>query len=140
MVSRRSVPLVLVVACLVASVALSGMASSRTWMAGGHATPEQLALHQLYESLGVHDHHGHADVEASSDTVPGVTMVGIGPAWSVAVPGGAADPGQVARHSRDVDPGASAQLTTLMRIQPGDPHQPSSPDDLALDPPPRLAA
>lgn len=130
----------LVVAFVAASIALSDMMSSCTWLDGGHATPEQWAVHQFYESVGAHDHHGHADVAATDTTRPDVTVIGIGPTWSAAVPGSATNPGQGARDTGGVDLVVSSLLTPLMRVQPGDLRQPAGPDFLTLDPPPRLAA
>jgi len=137
-VSRRSAPLLLVVACVVASIALSDAASARAWLAGGHATPEQLALHQLYESLGLHDHHGHAPAQDSGAIASEQVSFVSSPSLTVAVPGGAADPGQLARAFQDAI--AAPSLVTLARLVNSDDPRPMSSDFLVLDPPPRLAA
>lgn len=135
----RSPGLLLVVACVIASVAMSDAASARSWLAGGHATPVQFAQHQLYESMGIHDHHGR-ESDAIADDAESGTVVAAAPIFTVAMPWGAADPGQLARDSRDAVTAVAPALTTLARLSPSNDPQPVSPDFLVFDPPPRVAA
>ncbi|MFN8632969.1 MAG: hypothetical protein U0893_03875 [Chloroflexota bacterium] len=137
---RRSPGLLLAVMCVVASIVVSDAASARSWLAGGHATPGQLALHLFYESLGVHDHHGSAPVEDAGDAASEQASFVAGPALTIAIPAGAADPGQVARDFRDAIAIVPSPASTLTRLPNHDDPRPASPDFLVFDPPPRVAA
>lgn len=137
---RRGPRLLLAVACVIASLVMSDAASVRSWLSGGHATPEQLALHLYYESLGVHDHHGSAPSGDTPDAASEQVSYVSGPALSVAIPGGAADPGQVARDFGNAFAIVAPPMTTLTRLSNRDDRRPASPDFLVVDPPPRLAA
>lgn len=130
----------LLVACMVASVMVSDLAGSHAWLAGDHATPQQWALHVMYESFGVHHHHGEVDAHESSTGPLGVVIGGSEPVWTTARPGGAADPGHLTRSLRDIDAGAYASLTTSKRVVIGDSVRTASPNYLVLDPPPKRTA
>lgn len=136
---RRSPRLLLLMACVIASVVMSDAASARSWLSGGHATPEHFALHMLYESMGIHDHHGHATVEDADSEASSSALALSGPTLTIAIPGAAADPGQLARDSRDGDP-VAATPPTQSSVLHGDDPQPENPDFLVFDPPPRVAA
>lgn len=132
--------LLLVVACIVASIMLSDIASAYVWLAGGHATPAQWALHDRYEALDVHHHHGEAESDATGVTSPDAVLGAVAPVWSTHLPSAAADPGSLARDVRGTNAGAHVALATMQSIHTADAARQSSPDSLVLDPPPRHRA
>lgn len=134
----------LVAIFVVMSLAVGDAGGRQAWLAGGHVTPEQVALHSLYESLGIHEHHGHihhldGDV-ATADGSQAISAPLPTPAITSAIPFGPVGFGSVAQTRPDVERlaivmapafGPRLSLTELM---------PSQADGTRLDPPPRRAA
>jgi hypothetical protein len=144
MLLRRRSALLLVAMGFIASLALSGTVSQRAWLAGEHVTPEQVALHNLYESLGIHDHHSHAPAAPGDESDPDAILAAIaampGPAFTLAVPSGLPDPGAAPMTTRGQRLHGDLPIETLEYVTVPNEPRPAQPAFLTADPPPRRAA
>ncbi|MFN8523903.1 MAG: hypothetical protein U0821_12460 [Chloroflexota bacterium] len=82
---------ILLSATAVLAVVLGSSVGAVAWRGGQHASVDQLNLHLVYEALGWHDHHGHADASREADSAsPAVLQLAL--AFDVFSPTGGASP------------------------------------------------
>lgn len=73
-------------------IAVSGPITSAIWARGGHVTPEQWAIHEMLDQLGIHHHHDAAGIARAvegneSGDIQAMILLAVGTTPLITAPG-----------------------------------------------------